>query len=153
LSIYLDFQDESLHSINPTVIWWTIITRPWLYHYVSVSIIVKDSYASYKIRFIVGKANNSAIFSRLSQSLWPNKFLDVARYRAWNARFLTILGCYLTTRQFIVLDTYNPCERAHFCLTANINLRGCRKIVKRRIMRRIFSTVDAQISKVHPHFH
>lgn len=112
--------------------------------------IVKDSYASYKIRFIVGKAKNSAIFSRLSQSLWPNKFLDVARYRTWNARFLTILGCYLTTRQFIVLDTYNPCERAHFCLTANINLRGCRRIVKRR---RIFSTVNAQISKVHPHFH
>lgn len=97
-----------------------------------------------KIRFIVGEANNGAIFSRLSQSLWPNKFLDVARYRARNARFLTILGCYLTTRQFIVLDTR---EREHFCLTGYINSRGSRRIVKRRIARRIFSTADAQISK------
>lgn len=125
---------------NPIIFWWTI-TRSWQCHYVLLSIIVKDSYASYKIRFIIGKANNSAIFSRLSQSLWPNKFFDVARYRPRNARFLTILNCYLTTRQFIVLDTHNPRECAHFCLTGYINSRGFRRIVKRQIVRRIFSTM------------
>lgn len=89
--------------------------------------------------FIVDKTTQYSHVLREPYS--PINSSDVACYRARNAWVPTIFGRYLTTRQFIVLDTRNPRARAHFCSTGPYRLSRISR--NRKIADSVKSTLDS----------